>query len=69
MITETVAIVRVGVSLLLGGIIGIERYLHKHPAGVRTFMLTSLGSTLATLASVWICENNTNLLNGETCEC
>lgn len=65
MITETVAIVRVGVSLLLGGIIGIERYLHKHPAGVRTFMLTSLGSTLATLASVWICENNTNLLNGD----
>lgn len=65
MITENVAILRVGVSLLLGGIIGIERYLHKHPAGVRTFMLTSLGSTLATLASIWICENNLNLINGD----
>lgn len=65
MITESTAILRVGVSLLFGGIIGIERYLHKHPAGVRTFMLTSLGSTLATIASIWICENNMNLINGD----
>lgn len=65
MLTENTAILRVGMSLLLGGIIGIERYLHRHPAGVRTFMLTSLGSTLATLASIWICEHNMNLLNGD----
>lgn len=65
MITETTALVRIGVSLLLGGIIGIERYMHKHPAGVRTFMLICLGSTLATLASIWICQTNMNLINGD----
>lgn len=65
MITETTALVRIGVSLLLGGIIGIERYMHKHPAGVRTFMLICLGSTLATMASIWICQTNMNLINGD----
>ncbi|MCQ2065320.1 MAG: MgtC/SapB family protein [Bacteroidaceae bacterium] len=65
MITENEALIRIGVSLLLGGIIGIERYIHRHPAGVRTFMLICLGSTLATLASIWICQTNTHLINGD----
>lgn len=65
MITETVALTRLAVSFLLGGLIGIERYVHKHPAGVRTFMLICLGSTLATLASIWICQTNMNLINGD----
>ena len=65
MITETVALTRLAVSFLLGGLIGIERYVHKHPAGVRTFMLICLGSTLATLASIWICQTNLNLINGD----
>lgn len=65
MITETVALTRLAVSFLLGGLIGIERYVHKHPAGVRTFMLICMGSTLATLASIWICQTNMNLINGD----
>lgn len=65
MITETVALTRLAVSFLLGGLIGIERYVHKHPAGVRTFMLICMGSTLATLASIWICQTNLNLINGD----
>ena len=64
-ITESVALVRIGVSLLLGGAIGFERSLHKHPAGARTFMLICIASTLATLASIYICQNNPNLLNGD----
>ena len=28
-------------------------------------MLICLGSTLATLASIWICQTNTHLLNGD----
>ena len=64
-ITETLALTRLGVSLLLGGAIGLERMIHKHPAGMRTFMLICIGSTLATLASIYICQTNTDLINGD----
>ena len=64
-ITLTTALIRLGVSLLLGGAIGIERLIHNHPAGVRTFMLICLGSTLATLASIYICQDNMGLHNGD----
>ncbi|MBR5054492.1 MAG: MgtC/SapB family protein [Bacteroidales bacterium] len=64
-ITETLALTRLGVSLLLGGAIGLERMVHKHPAGMRTFMLICIGSTLATLASIYICQTNTDLINGD----
>lgn len=64
-ITTEVALIRLGVSLLLGGLIGLERMIHKHAAGMRTFMLICLGSTLATLTSIYICQTNTDLLNGD----
>lgn len=64
-ITETLALTRIGFSLLMGGAIGVERMIHRHPAGIRTFMLISLGSTLATLASIYICQTNTELINGD----
>ncbi len=65
MLTEDIAITRILVSALLGCLIGVERYIHKHPAGVRTFMLICMASTLATLASIWICQTNLNLINGD----
>ena len=65
MLTENIAIIRILVSALLGCAIGVERYVHKHPAGVRTFMLICMASTLATLASIWICQTNLNLINGD----
>lgn len=64
-ITETLALIRLAVSLLLGGAIGLERMVHKHPAGMRTFMLICIGSTLATLASIYICQTNMGLHNGD----
>ena len=64
-ITETLALIRIGVSVLLGGLIGLERMVHKHPAGMRTFMLICIGATLATLASIYICQTNTDLHNGD----
>ena len=45
-ITETLALTRLGVSLLLGGAIGLERMVHK-------------------LASIYICQTNTDLINGD----
>ena len=64
-ITETLALTRLCVSLLLGGLIGLERMVHKHPAGMRTFMLICIGATLATLASIYICQTNPDLHNGD----
>lgn len=64
-ITETTALIRIGVSLVLGLSIGIERERHKHQAGVRTFTLVCIGSTLAMLVSIYICQQNLNLLNGD----
>lgn len=64
-ITESVALLRVGISLLLGACIGIEREYHKHPAGLRTFTLVCVGSTLAMLVSISICQQNTDLINGD----
>lgn len=64
-ITASTALIRIGVSFLLGASIGLERTLSKHPAGVRTFTLISVGSTLAMLVSIYICQQNTDLLNGD----
>lgn len=41
-------------AVLLGGLIGLERELHGHPAGLRTHILVCVGSTLITLVSVHI---------------
>lgn len=64
-ITETVALTRLGISLLLGASIGIERQIHRHAAGLRTFTLICLGSTLAMIISIYICQSNLNLINGD----
>lgn len=39
-------------SGILGGVVGYEREVHEHPAGLRTHILVCLGSTLITLISV-----------------
>ncbi len=39
-------------SVVLGGLIGLERELHGHPAGLRTHILVAVGATLLTLVSV-----------------
>jgi len=64
-ITESVALVRIGVSLLLGAAIGIEREYHKHPAGLRTFTIVCVASALAMLTSIYVCQSNMNLINGD----
>ena len=51
--TETVAF-RMLLSLLVGAIVGIEREYHKQPAGLRTHILISMGSTLIMLLSIYI---------------
>ena len=43
------AAVRLGISAILGGAIGLEREIDRQPAGFRTHLLVALGATLFTL--------------------
>jgi len=47
-------VVRLVLSLLCGGILGIERGRKKRPAGLRTYMLVCMGSTLVMLTNQYI---------------
>ncbi len=42
---------KIGLALLLGGLVGLERERHNMPAGVRTFMLVSVGACMFTILS------------------
>jgi putative Mg2+ transporter-C (MgtC) family protein len=42
---------RLGVAALLGAVIGIERDLHRRPAGIRTSAFVCMGSALFTILS------------------
>lgn len=49
---ERTIVVRLALALLLGGLLGLERELRGHAAGLRTHLLVSLGSCLFTLVSI-----------------
>lgn len=44
--------VRLVVAAILGALIGLEREIHDHPAGMRTHLLVSLGSAGFTVLSI-----------------
>ena len=45
-------LIKLLVSMLLGGIIGLEREIHERPAGFRTNVLICLGATVFTIISL-----------------
>jgi len=45
--------IRLVVASLLGALIGLEREIHAHPAGMRTHLLVSFGSALFTVLSIY----------------
>jgi putative Mg2+ transporter-C (MgtC) family protein len=47
-------VLRLILSVVLSGIIGIERQLHRHSAGLRTHILVCLGSCLIMLTSLYV---------------
>jgi len=51
-IPELELIIRLVLAAFLGYLIGLERQLTGHPAGDRTFALTSLGAALFTIISL-----------------
>ncbi len=44
--------IRLLVAAILGALIGLEREIHEHPAGMRTHLLVSLGSAGFTVLSI-----------------
>lgn len=50
---EAIAL-RLGLSVLAGGLVGLERELRRQSAGLRTHILICLGSTLLMLLSIWL---------------
>lgn len=44
-------LIKMGLAVLLGALIGLEREYHGRPAGLRTHILVCLGSTLLIIAS------------------
>jgi len=47
-------LIKIGVALLVGGIIGAERERHKKAVGLRTLILISVGSAIFTILSIRI---------------
>jgi putative Mg2+ transporter-C (MgtC) family protein len=54
MITDLEIIFRLVLASILGGAVGLEREVHGRPAGVRTYLLLSLGSALIMVISQYL---------------
>ncbi len=64
-ITLETATLRLVVSFIAGLLVGVEREAHSQPAGMRTHILISVGSTLAMLLSIYIPQTFTGFQNGD----
>jgi len=51
-VSELTLLLRLGLALFAGGLVGLERQLDHKPAGLRTHMLVSLGAALFVLISI-----------------
>ncbi|MBR3978418.1 MAG: MgtC/SapB family protein [Oscillospiraceae bacterium] len=53
-VTMLAIVLRIVLSVLIGGLIGLERELKNRPAGLRTYMVVSLGACLIMLTNQYI---------------
>lgn len=54
MLDEATVIIRLALSILLCGLIGLERKFYHKPAGFRTNIMVGLGSTLLMIMGIYI---------------
>ena len=54
MLSDYQIILRLVLTVVLSGLIGLERQMHKRTAGLRTHILVSLGSCLIMLTSLYV---------------
>lgn len=64
-VTTVNSIFRLGLSMLLGCLVGFERKRKGQSAGVRTFSLISMGATLAMILSIYVPQEYLGLKNGD----
>lgn len=64
-ITWETALSRFLISFFVGALIGFERETHNQPAGLRTHILISIGSTMVMLISIFIPQTFTEFQNGD----
>lgn len=49
-------LLRLGASALCGGLIGLERELHRKPVGLRTIMLVAIGSAVFAVIAIEVTQ-------------
>ncbi len=64
-INLTGTIFQLVLSVLLGSIVGFERRRRGQTAGVRTFSLIAMGSTLAMILSIYVPQRYAGVLDGD----
>ena len=64
-INASTSIFKLVVSFALGIIIGVERQSRRRDAGIRTFTLICVGSTVAMLVSIWIPQTYSHYSGGD----
>jgi putative Mg2+ transporter-C (MgtC) family protein len=52
--TDLEMVLRLLLTLVLSGLVGLERQVHRRDAGLRTHILVALGSTLIMLTSLYV---------------
>ena len=52
--TELQMVIRLLLTLVLSGLVGLERQVHRRDAGLRTHILVALGSCLIMLTSLYV---------------
>ena len=55
-ITYIAVIIRIVLSVIVGGLIGMERELKSRPAGLRTYMVVCLGACLVMMTNQYVCQ-------------
>jgi len=64
-ISMEVAILRLTLSFIAGAVVGIDRQMRMHPAGLRTHTLICMGATLVMLISIYIPQTFIDFQNGD----
>lgn len=54
---EAVSFIKLLLAVIFGGLIGLEREMKGRPAGLKTFSLVCMGSTLAMITNEFITFN------------
>ncbi|MBI5024040.1 MAG: MgtC/SapB family protein [Candidatus Omnitrophica bacterium] len=63
MLSDWETLGRIVLSVVLSGIIGIEREFRQKGAGLRTHILVGLGSTLIVLTSLYIFDHDCPIIS------